>query len=62
MLDNVAEAAVEYFKTDRTERFGQWYINNYMPKDTVWPELFYEWYNVKAMEMIRERQYKESAQ
>jgi len=24
------------------QRFGQWYVNKHMPRNTVWPEVFYE--------------------
>lgn len=52
----VPESAVKYFRSDahKTQRFGQFYINTYMPSDTVWPELFYEEDNDKALKMILE--------
>ena len=54
MRNPVAEAAVEYFRSgaDKTQRFGQFYINNYMPSDTVWPELFYEEDSQKALYIL----------
>ena len=54
MLNPIADAAVQYYRTGahQTQRFGQFYINNYMPAGTVWPELFYEEDNAKALELI----------
>lgn len=50
---------VQYFrhqaKTRKPLRFGQFYINEYMPADTKWPELFYETDNAKAILMIAEQ-------
>lgn len=50
----VPESAVKYFRSGahKTQRFGQFYINNYMPSGTDWPELFYEEDNDKALYMI----------
>jgi hypothetical protein len=50
----VPESAVEYFRSGahKSQRFGQFYINRYMPSDTVWPELFYEKDTKKALELI----------
>lgn len=44
----------EYFRSGahKSQRFGQFYINRYMPSDTVWPELFYEKDSEKALYMI----------
>lgn len=55
----VGEAALQYYrhqaKTRKPLRFGQFYINEYMPADTKWPELFYETDNAKAILMIAEQ-------
>lgn len=47
-------AAVEYVRSNaqKTQRFGQFFINYYMPGDTVWPEVFYEPDVFRAMEII----------
>ena len=54
MRNPIGEAAVEYYRSgaDKTQRFGQFYINRYMPATTVWPELFYEEDSAKALKMI----------
>jgi len=54
MRNPIGEAAVEYYRSgaDKTQRFGQFYINYYMPSDTVWPELFYEKDSKRAVELI----------
>lgn len=54
MRNPIGEAAVEYYRTgvDKSQRFGQFYINRYMPSSTVWPELFYEEDSEKAVRMI----------
>ena len=54
MRNPIAEAAVQYYRTgaNKTQRFGQFYIINYMPADTEWPELFYEEDSAKALKLI----------
>lgn len=54
MRNPIAEAVVEYYRSgaDKTQRFGQFYINRYMPASTVWPELFYEEDNEKALNIM----------
>lgn len=50
----LADAAMKYYSTgaDKTQRFGQFFVNTYMPPDTIWPELFYEENNLKVITMI----------
>lgn len=50
----LADAAMKYYSTgaDKTQRFGQFFVNTYMPPDTIWPELFYEENNLKVVTMI----------
>ena len=50
----LAEAAVKYVRqgVQKTRRFGQYFINYYMPSETVWSELFYETDTFRAMELI----------
>lgn len=50
----IGVAAVEYYNSgaDKTQRFGQFYINTYMPADTNWPELYYEEDSAKAVLII----------
>lgn len=51
----MGDAAVAYFDEAadlKGIRFGQYFVNNYMPKDTVWPELFYETDTRTAIQMI----------
>lgn len=54
MLHPIAVAQEEYYRSgaDKTQRFGQFYINNYMPASTVWPELFYEEDTEKALNIM----------
>jgi hypothetical protein len=51
------EAMVQYVRRNlqNTQRFGQFFINQYMPSNTVWPELFYEPDVFTAMELIATR-------
>lgn len=48
------EAAVRYVRhgIQDTQRFGQYFINEYMPSGSVWPELFHELDTFAAMELI----------
>lgn len=59
LIDAIPDALLEYYQTDKykTQRFGQFYINQYMPSNTVWPELFYERDIFKAQQMIINRIY-----
>jgi hypothetical protein len=51
---SIGEIAARYFREghDKTQRFGQFFINYYMPSDTVWPELFYEEDDTAAVEAV----------
>jgi len=47
-------ALTEYTMNPGYLRFGQFFINNYMPPDTVWGTLFYEPLTRKALAMLLE--------
>lgn len=52
---NLGEAALNYYRKgyDKTQRFGQYFINHYVPSEHLpWPELFYETDNAKALLVI----------
>lgn len=53
----LGEAAVKYYNTgaDKTQRFGQFFCNQYLPEGETWSELFYETDNFKAIQMILNR-------
>ena len=41
---HILEAMNKYYDSDASEfqRFGQFFVNNYLDGNVVWPELFYE--------------------
>ncbi len=38
----IAYAIGSYYKSNRTQRMGQFFVNNFMTPDTSWPELWFE--------------------
>lgn len=50
-VEQLGNEWIEWFKTDRTQRFGQFVINRHMPTGT-WIELFNERDPSKAFRMI----------
>jgi hypothetical protein len=50
----VAMVVSKYYSlgANKTQRLGQFFINHYLPANTVWPELFYEEDITKASMMM----------
>ena len=51
----ISESLMQWSRSDSKLRYGQYFINHYMPSDTVWPELFYEVNHHMCITMLLQR-------
>lgn len=54
--NQIGEIATRYFfsRANEKQRFGQFFVEWYLPPDAKWSELFYEEDNAKAFYMVME--------